>query len=118
MFLILIRFRTMIKTLLRNFLNWFRWQPKISKPLPILERKDSRESENKFKMTENICVTVKIISAKDIPNRTEQTFPNNQSTENEVHSFVRVDYKNLSVRTEISKGPNPTWNEVLEVYLE
>lgn len=106
----------MIKTLLRNFCNWFRWHPKISRPLPKLTKRPSQQESDKISASSNICLSVTIISAKNIPNRTKHTFENDLVEE--VQPFIRIDYKNLSVRTETGKGTNPTWDEVLEIPLE
>lgn len=108
----------MIKTLIRNFWNWFRWQPKISKPLPKLAKRTSQqEPEQIVNTSNNISILVTIISAKNIPNRAKETFENDLP-ENEVQPFIRIDYKNVSVRTETCTGTNPFWNEVLEIPLE
>ncbi|KAG5899846.1 hypothetical protein JTB14_012317 [Gonioctena quinquepunctata] len=115
----LVHFNLMIRTILRNFLNWFRWQPKITKPLPVLGKKSEDETKRKTSKTKsNVNILLKIMCAKNIPNRTNTTFNGDESDENEVRPFVRITYKNLTARTSTNKGENPAWDEILTIPLE
>ncbi|CAG9813725.1 unnamed protein product, partial [Phaedon cochleariae] len=115
----MIYFHLMVKTLLRNILNWFRWRPKINKPLPILEKKiDDGVQENSSKTTNKFLIYLKIISAKNLPSRLKTTFNETESVENEVQPLVKVGYKNLTATTTTNTGSNPTWNEILTIPLE
>ncbi|KAJ8935130.1 hypothetical protein NQ318_015785 [Aromia moschata] len=122
----LIYFELMVKTVLRNFLNWFRWQPKINKPLPIKTAGlEDKSTEGHYKIKNQINVIIKIHSGQNIPNRTSAS-PENEGSQNlraesakdEVNPFVEISYENLSVRTSACRGGNPVWNETLMLPLE
>ncbi|XP_066143566.1 coiled-coil and C2 domain-containing protein 2A [Euwallacea fornicatus] len=60
----LIYFEEIVKTSVRNVLNWFRWRPKFAKPLPQRVPRplqDTRQTPNK--------ILVKVLGAKNLPQR-------------------------------------------------
>ncbi|CAG9831885.1 unnamed protein product [Diabrotica balteata] len=111
-----IYFHYMVTTILRNFFNWFRWRPKISKPLPILQKNSSDELQEIPKGKLNVIVNV--ISAKTLPRRKKGTFNKDEIDYIELCPYVEVSYNNILARTNTSTGTNPSWNEVLAIPLD
>lgn len=106
----------MIIAILKNFINWFRWQPKIMEPLP--KKQNIKEVTTDMLLSKQVNVVIKVIAAKNVPIR---TITDDGSEENknkiQVSPFVQVLYKDLSYRTSSSEGVNPTWNETIVVPL-
>ncbi|CAG9860595.1 unnamed protein product [Phyllotreta striolata] len=111
-----IYFHVMLKTLLRNFFNWFRWRPKVNKPLPVLTKDDSDDNPQISKST--VSLTVRLIGARNLPNRKKRTFNDAASEPNEIRPYVEVNYKSMTARSSTSIGTNPLWNEDLVIPLE
>lgn len=109
-----------VKTLIGNFFNWFRWRPRMSKPLPVILNPTTNEEISDKRMSSkcNVQIVITVFNAKNVPNRTKHTLNDSDSEVNEVKSFVRIDYKNISVRTDTVKGCNPVWNQNLHIPLE
>lgn len=109
----------MVKTLIENFFNWFRWRPRMSKPLPILLEKKPKDKEYTYiSDSKNLFISIRIIAAKNIPNRAKNAINATDLEDNHVQPFIRIDYKNISARTDVARGPNPIWNESLYIPLE
>ncbi|XP_072382948.1 coiled-coil and C2 domain-containing protein 2A isoform X1 [Diabrotica undecimpunctata] len=111
-----IYFHYMVTTILRNFFNWFRWRPKISKPLPILQKNSSDELQEIPKGKLNVIVNV--ISAKNLPRRKKGTFNKDEIDYIELCPYVEVSYNNILARTNTSTGSNASWNEILAIPLD
>ncbi|XP_023311108.1 coiled-coil and C2 domain-containing protein 2A [Anoplophora glabripennis] len=123
----LAHFEVLLKTVLKNFFNWFHWKPNAPisiKPKTPLEN----EPQEHHNLSQQYNITIKIISAKNVPSRNKSTFNKHSlsgseiskagSNENEVKPFVEVSYENISIRTNSSSGLNPVWNDTLTIPLE
>ncbi|VEN53011.1 unnamed protein product [Callosobruchus maculatus] len=113
----LIHFQFLIRNILKRAINWLKWRPTISNPLPTLSKPTARE-KYQTRMVDNVHISIHILSAKNLPSRNKYTFNSEGKTENELRPFVRINYKNIWIRTTASKGSNPVWNETLNLPLE
>ncbi|XP_056639717.1 coiled-coil and C2 domain-containing protein 2A [Diorhabda sublineata] len=111
-----IYFHLIVRTIIRNILNWLRWKPKISKPLPVLQNSEYDEPQQINKS--NLNINIIVVCAKNLPRRRDSTFNANHSTNNELSPYVEVNYKNLATRTSCSRGIHASWNEMLTIPLE
>lgn len=110
----------MAKTLIENFFNWFRWRPKISKPLPVLIEKPPKEDTivGQMSTNNNSQIIVTVLRARNVPNRAQHISADNESEIKSIQPFVRIDYKSVSVKTNVARGTDPVWNQDLYVPLE
>lgn len=99
----------MVKGIVFNVLNWFKWSPMNTVPLPAL-KKSHQEEKSDYQMSNQTKIVIRITSAINIPER--------EKSKAEVSPFVEVEYNNLTTRTKNSKGSNPIWNEDLTLDLE
>ncbi|CAH0545749.1 unnamed protein product [Brassicogethes aeneus] len=108
----------LIKVLLSNFLNWFRWRPKISQPLPIVKN-DGEDIKEKFgQFSEQVNIIIKINSGINLTSGRKQEPNDNKKNQNEVQRFIEISYNGYRIRSSISFGENPCWNEDLTLPIE
>ncbi|XP_066255150.1 coiled-coil and C2 domain-containing protein 2A [Euwallacea similis] len=91
----LIYFEQIIKTSLRNVLNWFRWRPKLHKPLPQRMPKplqNPQQTPNK--------ILVKILGAKNLPQRRV----NEDTPSEEIVPELEICHEEFSVSLEVPRG--------------
>ncbi|CAH1965561.1 unnamed protein product [Acanthoscelides obtectus] len=113
----LIHFQFLIKIILKKAINWLKWRPTISNPLPTLVKPTAKE-KYQTRIVDNVHITIHVLNGKNLPSRNKYTFNTDGKTENELRPFVRINYKNVWIRSTASKGSNPVWNETLNLPLE
>nr|CAI5845471.1 unnamed protein product [Callosobruchus analis] len=93
----------LIRIILKKAINWLKWRPTISNPLPTLAKPTARQ-KYQTRMVENVHISIHILNGKNLPSRNKYTFNSEGKTENELRPFVRINYKNIWIRSAASKG--------------
>ncbi|KAH1006630.1 hypothetical protein HUJ05_007344 [Dendroctonus ponderosae] len=100
----LIYFEEVVKTLVKNLFNLFRWRPKLSRPLPRLAAEPQQTpalSTHKF--------LISILRGKNIPQR---------DGAGDVQSFVEISFEDFFFTSSTKSGKEPAWNEAIELPLK
>ncbi|KAL1493011.1 hypothetical protein ABEB36_011157 [Hypothenemus hampei] len=103
-------FGQVLKISVRNFINQFRWRPKLYKPLPNLVKSPFHaQSTIETSHQKQHKIQIKIMNGKNIPER--------KLEENKlgVNAFLEVSYDGVFSQTSVQSGPNPIWNELVEL---
>lgn len=105
-------FESYVKTVTSNFFNWFRLQPNANKPLPKL-MEEEKKSDVETLMNPKVTILIRVVSIMNLPERLKTDVKDKEPL-----CFVRVDFQNMSAKTEVKKGLNPKFNEELIISLE
>lgn len=100
-------YRTIIRTITYNVLNWFKLQPSISKPLPKLLNTTTNENVQELTFAQPKII-INVISGINVPKR---------CNDEEVQPFVSVTFDEITVQSTTSNGTDPLWDETLTLPL-
>lgn len=110
----LLFYREVLKTSLKNLVNWFRWQPKLTKPLPrAIKKSEQPQVTDKLPKAQNKII-IEVLSAKNIPERKRD----DKSVAEETRPFLEISYEDFFTKTSVATGANPAWNEFVELPLQ
>ncbi|XP_050296279.1 coiled-coil and C2 domain-containing protein 2A [Anthonomus grandis grandis] len=107
---LLIYFEDLIKISVKNFLNWFRWRPKISNPLPTISA-NSKPSQ----VPRSNKIQIQILAGKNVPQRK----PVNEDRDelDLVQPFLEICFEHSVYKSGVAFGRDPVWNETIEIPL-
>ncbi|CAH1125789.1 unnamed protein product [Ceutorhynchus assimilis] len=110
----LIHFEDVVKTSLKNIFNWFRWQPKLTTPLPKLTKNRKREDKKEIMPKPQNKIIIKVLGGKNVPQRRIH----DSVREDEVKPYLELSYEDFSSKTIVATGSDPVWNSLVELPLE
>lgn len=93
--------RELVKTLIKNLLNWFRWHRKLSRALPRLVAEPHQSppvSPHK--------ILISILQGKNLPQR---------DGAGHAQFFVEITFEDFSYTSSTKSGAKPVWNEAIEL---
>ncbi|KAK9876719.1 hypothetical protein WA026_014958 [Henosepilachna vigintioctopunctata] len=120
----LVYFQQLIKTVSRNFFNWFRWKPHINRPLPELKKTNVEDVKlSNQEITSLVKITIKVLNGINFPDRDSSlqkihnVMKDSTTSTFTVKPYVEVRYNDVFDRTSTADGTLPVWNEDLSLVL-
>nr|XP_022912420.1 coiled-coil and C2 domain-containing protein 2A [Onthophagus taurus] len=111
-------FQNLTKTLLFNFLNWFKIRPGMNKPLPKLAIEQRGEGEiTPLCKQSSSKIIVEVLSATNIPHKVLVKKQSRTRSSSEILEepkvYIEVTYEGMTLGTSVQEGINPNWNQKL-----